>query len=166
MAGYGGFYREAFGFELTLKNVGALAFLVVLPNILGMFTYTTVYGINIHFFQYAIFLAAFTFGPYGGALGGLFGSAYVALKLGNPYVVVGNMVLGYAAGYLARRGWNPFRAAMTAYMIQLPWLVLTDIYLVGMSATAVSGVVVSLAASNMALAIFAGKSRQELKKWI
>lgn len=165
-SGFPGLYRDVFGFEYTRRNVILLLFLVLLPNLLGMLNYTTLLGLRFHFFQYGIFLAALTYGRWGGLLAGCLGSAYVAASLGNPYVIIGNMILGYFTGYFSGCGLNPMKSSMAAFVLQLPWLVVSDIYLAGMGAYAVLLVVLSLALSNLVFSAFAGFSAILVRRWI
>ncbi|MBU0763127.1 MAG: ECF transporter S component [Candidatus Altiarchaeota archaeon] len=159
-------YSSLFGLKYSVKNMCFLAFLVVLPNILGAFKYTTVFGLRVHFFQYAIFLTAILYGPVGGALSGALGSLYVAYAMSNPYILFGNVLLGYFTGYFARTGTSHMRAMYYAYALQIPWLVLSDIFLANMTVDAVGLVVVSLTLSNIFLMYLSSKSSNLLKTWI
>jgi hypothetical protein len=76
------------------------------------------------------------------------------------------MILGYAMGYFMRKGWHSIKAVACAYAIQLPWLIVTDIYLAAMSVQQVKMVVLSLAISNLVLVYLASKTSGKLKKWI
>lgn len=143
-------YENIFGFNIkwTWKTISLLAFLVIFPDILGIF-HTTIFGIRIHFFQYLIFLAAIIYGPLGGLISAAFGSIYTAIALNNPYIIIGNMILGMLFGIFIRLKWNVILAALTAYLIQLPWLWITDIYLANMPVDVVKGIVVALLFSNI-----------------
>ena len=120
-----------FNIKWTWKTITLLSFLAVFPNILGLYS-TTIFGVRIHFFQYLIFLAAIIYGPSGGLISGAFGSVWTAIALNNPYILIGNMILGFFIGFFIRLKWNIILAVLTAYLIQLPWLWLTDIYLAHM----------------------------------
>lgn len=137
-------------------NIGLFISLLVLPNILGLINLSTGYGFNIHFFQVAIFIAAFIYGPKGGMLSGLFGSAYSAIAMNNPYIIVGNMILGFCAGIFSRK-FSAIPAIALAYAIQLPWLLATDYYLVHLPVQVLLPLVVSLAISNVIWAFAASK---------
>lgn len=158
-------YKNTFNFNIkwTWKTITLLAFLAIFPNVLGLF-HTTIFGVRIHFFQYLIFLAALVYGPYGGLISGAFGSLYTAIALHNPYIVIGNMLLGSLFGLFVRLKWNVIMAVLTAYLIQLPWLWVTDIYLVGMPLNVVKGVVVALFISNILWATVAGLTYKKVKK--
>ncbi|MBS3098146.1 hypothetical protein J4209_05110 [Candidatus Woesearchaeota archaeon] len=157
-------YKNIFGFDVewNWKTIGLLAFLAVFPNIMGLY-HTTILGVRIHFFQYLIFLAAIIYGPLGGAISGLFGSFYTALALHNPYVIVGNIILGFMAGFFVRHKLNVILAVLAAYSIQLPWLWVTDIYFAGMPVKAVQGIVIALLISNVIWAIVAGWTYKSVK---
>ena len=144
-------YRDVFDFNVkwTWKTVSLMVLLALLPNLLGMYSYTTSFGLRIHFFQYLIFLAAIIYGPTGGLISGAFGSIWTAIALHNPYILVGNIILGFFVGFFLRLKWNIIIAVLAAYLIQLPWLWLTDVYLVNMPVNAVNMVVAALFVSNI-----------------
>jgi uncharacterized membrane protein len=150
-------YNNIFAFDMpfNIKTISLFVILAGLPNLLGLLNITTPWGFNIHFFQIAIFLAALIYGPIGGLTSGLFGSFYSAIMMHNPYIIVGNMILGFFVGYFARKYYTTWQAVLMAFAIQLPWLVATDLYLVHMPAKVIFGLVVALAISNTAWAIVA-----------
>lgn len=143
-----------FNIKWSLKTITLLAFLAIFPNILGLL-HITILGVRIHFFQYLIFLAAIIYGPLGGLISAAFGSLYTAIALNNPYIMIGNMILGTLFGLFIRLKWNMILAALTAYLIQLPWLWVTDIYLADMPVNIVKGIVVALFFSNILWAVVA-----------
>ncbi|VVC03380.1 Uncharacterised protein [Candidatus Bilamarchaeum dharawalense] len=143
------------------KSVGLFLSLLVLPNLLGMINLSTGFGFNVHFFQIAIFIAAFIYGPKGGLLSGLFGSAYSAMAMGNPYIVVGNCILGLVTGLFAKK-FNAMAVGL-AFMVQLPWLVATDYYLIHMPLPVITLLVISLALSNLIWALVASKMTGHIK---
>lgn len=168
-------YKGLFGSEFlfTRRGLVLLALLAAFPNLLGMVVLPAPFGFKFHLFQILIFLAAFIFGPFGGAVSGMFGSVYTAAALNNPWIIGGNIILGFFAGYLYRKKVPAFAAVRIpalaavripafaavwlAFAIQLPWLWVTDIYLAGMPVVAVQGVIVALAVSNTLWAVIAGR---------
>lgn len=160
-------YKNIFNFnvEFNWKTISLLSFLTIFPNILGLF-HTQIFGVRIHFFQYLVFLAAVIYGPLGGALAGSFGSLYTAILLNNPYIIIGNLILGFFVGLFFRAGINIIVAVLIAYLIQLPWLWITDIYLAGMSITIVKGVVVGLLISDLIFAFLTLITYKNIKKII
>jgi uncharacterized membrane protein len=161
-------YKTLFGegYRFSKKSLAMLGFLALFPNLLGLVVLPTVFGFNIHFFQYFIFLAAFLFGPLGGALSGAAGSVYTAMLLHNPYIVAGNIILGFFSGAFFLKTKKTLPSAMMAFAVQLPWLVSTDVLLARMPLPVVEGLVVSLLASNTVLAILAGRSLKAARKII
>jgi uncharacterized membrane protein len=135
-------------FQLNVKTISMLSFLALLPNVLGMINLSAA-GFKIHFFQYAIFIAAAIYGPVGGAISGGIGSIYSATLMSNPYILVGNIILGTFAGFFMKKGYNMILAVFFAYLIQMPWLYLTDVYLVGMPVSLVINIMVALLISDM-----------------
>lgn len=151
--------------EINFRHTILFLALAVLPNFFGLLSFQTPFGFRIHFFQYLIFLAAAIYGPIGGAATGMVGSVYTAAALNNPYVIIGNAILGFFAGLFVKKT-NVIVAAMAAYLIQLPWLWVTDVYLVGMPLPAVKLAVVSLLVSNLALSAFANLTYKPIKEWV
>lgn len=152
-------YKNIFDIDVswTWKSISVLAMLAIFPNVLGLF-HSTVFGVRIHFFQYLIFLAAIVYGPVGGLVSGAFGSVYTAIALNNPYIVIGNIILGGLFGIFIRLGWNVILSVLAAYAIQLPWLWATDVYLAHMPVSAVNSIVIALLISNVIWAFAAGWS--------
>ena len=147
-------YENIFCVRFSRKSLLLLAFLALLPNILGMVVLQTPFGFKFHFFQIAIFLAALLYGKWGGALSGAAGSIYTAVAMNNPFIIGGNVILGFFTGTFAKRA-NVVLAVLCAFAIQLPWLYFTDLA-VGMPEPAVRGVMVALFFSNIAWAAGAG----------
>ena len=137
-----------FNVDWNYRTIGLFLVLLALPNLLGMINISTPFGFTIHFFQLAIFLAAAIYGPSGGLLSGAIGSAYSAIAMSNPYIAVGNAILGFFAGLFMRYGLNLVLAVALAFTIQLPWLILTDYFLVGMPLQTIGLLVLALAVSN------------------
>jgi len=160
-------YKNIFGFdnEWNLKTISLLAFLAIFPNVFGML-HTTIFGVRIHFFQYLIFLAAIIYGPIGGAVSGAFGSIWTAVALNNPYILIGNVILGFFVGYFVRLKWYVMLAVLGAYLIQLPWLWVTDVYLAHMPVKSVRMIVIALLLSNVIWGSIAGLTSRHIKKAI
>jgi len=134
-----------------------LAAILILPNLFATFNFT-VFGIRIHLFQYLIFLAAMIYGPTAGALSGGLGSLFTAFVMKNPYILVGNMMLGGLTGYFLKKQIKILPAAMFAFAIQIPWLFATDVYLAGMSIIAVNSIIIALLISNILCSYLASKT--------
>ena len=147
-------YENLFGVRFSYRSLLMLAFLAIFPNILGMVVLQTPFGFKLHLFQALIFLAALAYGKWGGATAGAFGSIYIAIALNNPFIVVGNIILGFFTGVFAKRI-HIVLAVLAAFAIQLPWLYFTDLA-AGMPEAAVHGVIIALLFSNIVWAVFAG----------
>ena len=141
------FFSEDFLFNK--KNMLLLAFLGIFPNVLGLISIPTVFGFRIHIFQYMVFLSALLFGPFGGMVSGGFGSLYTAFALNNPYIIIGNILLGGIFGILIKKGIPIIRAGLFAFAIQVPWLFYTDVYLAGMPQNVVINIVIALLIGNI-----------------
>jgi hypothetical protein len=162
-------YKQLLSFntQWNYRSISLLAVLVLLPNLLGMINISTHLGFKLHFFQIAIFLAAFIYGPIGGLFSGAIGSVYSAFLMGNPYLVVGNALLGFTAGLIARYGMknvmHALTAVMLAFLVQLLWLVPTDFYLMHMPAMVLLALVFALLVSNIVWAVAAYYMAKPLK---
>ena len=101
---------------------------------------------ELHFFQAAVFASAFLFGPLAGFAVGAVSSAYTGLYvIYNPWIIGGNAILGLAAAYFYTR-MHPVKAALAAYAVQLPYLLVTDIYLASTPISFEAGLAVTLLA--------------------
>jgi uncharacterized membrane protein len=145
------------------KNIVFFTFIILLPNLLSVFNIPTSYGFNIHFFQLAIILAAILYGPTGGMISGLVGSIYSAVMMNNPYLIVGNIILGLCVGLFVRYKWNTIAAVLTAFAIELPWLIGTDYYLMHMPIMIIMTLIGALFLSNLIWAVVAHYSSKPLK---
>jgi len=148
------------------KTVGVALLLVFLPNILSMVNLTTTGELKIHTFQVAIFLAASLLGPLGGLLSGLIGSLFSALTLSNPYLMIGNAILGFFTGWFLRRGIRPVFAVWMAFCFQLLWLIPADYFLAGLSLSFIQNLVLMLFLSNTLWAAVAARLSGPLKRWL
>jgi uncharacterized membrane protein len=148
------------------RSVITLVLLTAVPNLLGMINIATPWGFKWHCFQIAVFFAASLFGPLGGLLSGLAGSLVPALITGNPYIIVGNALLGSVAGLLLKRGVSIVPAIWLAYAVQLPWLIATDYYLVGLPAPFIKALVIGLFISNTVWALVAQFGTEPLRRWL
>lgn len=148
-------YQNLFGFEINFKAVAVLVLLAILPNILGMANLNTVFGFKIHSFQYMVFVAGAIYGPIGGAIAGGFGGLFSAVTMGNPYIIVGNIILGIVTGLLIRKGVGIVPAAMAGFAVQIPWIWISDVYFMKMPAAIVTGIIFTLLLSNLIWAIAA-----------
>jgi len=148
------------------RAVFTLLLLTALPNLLGMINIATPWGFKWHCFQVAVFFAASLFGPVGGLLSGLAGSLVPALITGNPYIIVGNALLGGVVGLLLKRGIATVPAIWIAYALQLPWLIVTDYCLVGLPAPFIKALVIGLFISNTVWALVAQFGTEPLRRWL
>lgn len=156
----------SFNVQWNYKTAGVLISLVALPELLGAVNVPVAAGFKLHFFPAAIFLAAALYGPAGGLLSGFAGSFYSAYALGNPYILIGNALLGFCTGYFLRKGFRMLTAVWLAYAIQLPWLVLTDYYLVHLSLPFIRDLAIALLVSNTLWALAVSCLVDPIKKFM
>lgn len=131
------------------KAISIFFVLILLPLSLSLINITFAESWKIHFFPAAVILAAVIFGLPGGIIAGISGSLYTALFLGNPYIIVGNALFGAMAALFYKKTGKIVLAAFLAYLFQLPWLILTDYYLVNLSADFITRLVVVLLLGNI-----------------
>jgi len=101
----------------ALANVMSLPPLTI-PIPLGAFTS------SIHFFQLAIFLAAILAGPWAGLLSGAVGCLFMGVTR-IPFIVGGIALLGACTGLFAKR-FRPVMASLLGFLVQLPYVLVTD----------------------------------------
>jgi len=107
-------------------------------NVLGFFTIPI--GIaEIHLMQLPIILAGLTLGSRDGGLVGFTGAAVMAFRLSppNPYILLGNAILGFMTGAFYSRLKKMRGRLITlqvisvlgAYIVQFPYVYVSDVYL-------------------------------------
>ena len=112
---------------------------------------------RLHFFQLGIFMAAFVFGPWAGALTGALASSYNGLfVIANPWIIGGNALLGLFSGIFLKK-FGPMKAVLAAFAIQLPYLYVTDVYLAHMPVNVVYGIIATLAVTTISAGFIASK---------
>jgi len=157
---------RTFGIEINRRSLILLLILGIVPNLIGAINLPTIWGFKIHLFQFVVFVSAALYGPVGGLISGGLGSSYSALMLGNPYIIIGNIILGTFTGILFRKGFNLIISVMIAYLIQLPFLWISDVYLVKMPSEIVVKIVIALFISNIFWAVLAKRSYPKIKEWV
>lgn len=80
--------------------------------------------ISVHFFQLAVFLCGIIAGPWAGVIGGAVGSLYMGLTR-IPFLIGGIAILGGSAGLFAKKV-RPVFAGLLAWLVQAPYVLLTD----------------------------------------
>lgn len=108
-----------------------------LANILGIFSIPL--GLtSIHLMQLPIILSGLVLGLWSGGITGFIGTILMAYTLSpsNPYILLGNAILGFFTGliysYLKKTKKRQIipqtLSVLAAYLIQLPYLYITDVY--------------------------------------
>lgn len=124
--------------RLTSKLFAFIAVMCAVANVLGFFTIP--FGITeIHLMQLPIILTGLALGPGAGGLVGFIGAAVMAFRLlpPNPYILVGNGILGFMTGAfysrLKKMKEKPIIpqviSVLGAYIVQFPYVYVTDVYL-------------------------------------
>lgn len=125
----------------ALSNILAL---VAIP--LGVF--------SIHLIQLPIILSALAAGQYVGGLVGFVGTFVMAftLPVPNPYILLGNALLGFLTGLIYTRLNDSsltshvarVASVLVAFVIQTPYIWITDVYLMSMPPLVVQAILVKL----------------------
>jgi uncharacterized membrane protein len=101
---------------------------------------------SVHFFQLAILLCGILAGPWAGALGGAVGALYMSVTK-VPFVIGGIAILGGSAGLFAKKA-RPVLAGLLAWVVQAPYVVVTDYvwftFFAGMSSASAWGLVIPI----------------------
>jgi len=85
--------------------------------------------------------------------------------ISNPWIIGGNALLGFLAGYLYKR-FGAEKAVLAAFAIQIPYLIITDVYLVHMPVAAVIGILGTLLATNIISVLIASRLSPLISKSI
>lgn len=140
--------------KFTSRLVAFIAVMCAVANVLGFFTIPL--GIaEIHVMQLPIILTGLALGPGAGGLVGFLGAAVMAFRLRppNPYILLGNAMLGFFTGlfylHLRKMKGRPIIpqviCVMGAYVLQVPYVYVTDVYLMSMpSAIVLTGILPKL----------------------
>ena len=152
------------GVKSYRKAISAFSFLVLLPFLLSLINITFAESWKIHFFPAAIVLAAIVFGATGGIIAGISGSLYSALFLGNPYILVGNALFGLLIAVFYKKSNKIVPSVLLAYLCELPWLILTDYYLVHLPSVFIAKLVVVLLLANILWAVLINISIKQIRK--
>jgi uncharacterized membrane protein len=114
---------------MKAKTVAFVALMAALANVMSfpplaiplqLGTFTS----SIHFFQLAILLCGILAGPWAGLLSGAVGSLYMGITR-IPFIIGGIAILGACAGLLARK-FRPVTASLLAWLLQAPYIFVTD----------------------------------------
>lgn len=154
------------GLKLHRRTALAFGLLVLLPCLLSLINITFAQSWKIHFFPASIFLAALSFGPAGGLVAGVTGSLYSALWLGNPYLLAGNVILGWMTGVFFRKTGKIIPSVMLAFACQLPWLIVSDYFFMQMPAAFIARLILVLFLGNLTWALLIHLSMNPIKKYL
>jgi uncharacterized membrane protein len=101
----------------ALANVMSIPPLAI-PLPLGPFT------ASIHFFQLAIFLCGILAGPWAGLFSGAVGSLFMSITR-IPFIIGGIALLGACTGIFTKK-FRPVIACLLAWIVQAPYIFVTD----------------------------------------
>jgi len=144
--------------ERSSKLVAFVAAMAGLANVFGLVAIPIGFT-SIHFMQLPIILTGLAVGAVPGGFVGLLGSLVMAFRLptANPYIIVGNAILGSLTGFFYSRikNWKvrPFIpqsiSVIAAYLIQMPYVYVTDVYFISMPPAVVQMILLLLLAEDL-----------------
>ncbi len=123
--------------KISTKKIAFISIMCALANILGIFSIPL--GLtSIHLMQLPIILSGLVLGSWSGGITGFIGTILMAYTLSpsNPYILLGNAILGFFTGlfysYLKKTKKRQIipqtLSVLAAYLIQLPYVYITDVY--------------------------------------
>lgn len=154
----------ASGVKLYRRTAIAFALLVFFPFMLSLINLTFAQNWKVHFFPAAIIMASLIFGATGGLVAGVAGSLYSALLLGNPYLIIGNALFGLLTGIFYKKIGKIIISVLLAFICELPWLIVTDYYLVHLPSEFITKLVVVLFLANVLWAALIHLVNKPLRK--
>lgn len=133
----------------SITKITVFVLLVAVTEILSTINLPTIYGFKIHLFQIAVFSGAIIFGPLIGAFIGGAGSIYSGILMHNPYLILGNILLGFFVGLFNKKGLHPVVSVLLSLLVQLPWLIISDKYFMHMPNLVLEKLVVALVITDI-----------------
>lgn len=115
------------------KTVAFVAMMIALSNILSAPPFVIPVAVgslnsNIHLTQIPILLGGILAGPWVGLVTGLLGGLYMSFSTDIPFVIGGLAILGFASGALSKKEFKPIYSGVLAWLIQAPYVFLTDYF--------------------------------------
>ena len=113
------------------KTLTFVAVMAALANILSVPPFAVPiaigsYETSIHLTQIPIMLTGILAGPWAGMLTGAVGGLYMSF-FRIPFIILGLAILGAAAGFFSKKfKLRPFFSAILAWVIQAPYVFVTD----------------------------------------
>jgi membrane protease YdiL (CAAX protease family) len=156
--------NDSGGIKSLQRILTGFAILVFLPCLASLININFAQDWKIHFFPAAIILSAVLFGAGGGIVAGIAGSLYSALLLGNPYILVGNALFGLLTGIFYKKTGSIIISVLLAFLCELPWLILSDYYLIHLPAAFIGRLVVVLFLANILWAALIHAGIKPLRK--
>jgi len=133
-----------------------------LSNVLGLLAIPAG-PITLHLIQLPILFTGLAAGSLAGGLVGFFGAFVMAFTLAkpNPYIIGGNAILGFLTGAIysriRHRSSRPVIPQLVsvafACVLQMPYVYVTDVYLVGMPHPVVLGIMSALLVEDLISAL-------------
>ncbi len=114
--------------KVTSKLLAFVAVMGSVGNLLGLYAIKlpiSAPGVSVdfHLSQLPVLLVAVTLGPVWGALTGFLSLISVtALYIKNPFVPLGNAILGYIAGVVANRRFSPIISGVMGEVAETPFI--------------------------------------------
>ncbi len=160
--------KDLMALDVCFRTIAALLAMAIAGALLAALckdiTMPYLFGVKVHVFQYFILLAAFGFGPLGGAAVGAASCWITAMALGNPYIIVGNALLGFVAGFMYRKTNHIAISVVIAFICQVLWILLSDIFFMHMPIARVGIIILSLFIFDILWSVCAGLTYHAIRK--
>lgn len=104
--------------------------MAALANVIALLSIPVPLGASetrLHLIQLPIVLAGVLAGPFAGVVAGGVGALLTVTQVNIPFIIGGNAILGGLSGYLSRRNLRPLFAGLIALVVELPYVVATDL---------------------------------------
>jgi hypothetical protein len=88
------------------------------------------------------------------------------MLLGNPYLIAGNALFGLLTGIFYNKTNKIILSVLLAFLCEVPWLILTDYYLVHLSAEFIIKLIIVLFLANVLWAALIHLINKPLRKFL
>lgn len=142
--------------RLTPRQIAFIVTMAATANVLALLAVPLGF-MSIHFIQIPIILTGLILGPLAGGFVGFIGATVMAITLQKPnfYILPGNAILGAFTGLFYHRllGRRPIisqlLSVLGAYVVQMPYVYVTDVYLMGMPQPVVTVIIATLLVEDL-----------------
>ncbi len=112
--------------KINARLIAFISLMGALGNVLALFSIPIPSPlpyprIELCFSSFATLFVAVVIGPIAGAITGALGTILTTIRIGNPFIPIGHLILGYVTGRLARK-FRPIIACLLGEVAESPWI--------------------------------------------